>query len=174
MRIANVPTPASSVDLTSAQQLADAPLSDNPEGRLLSTFGDALFSIVGVHSIGYNRVTAPGVVRISMDTFDQAKLADNTLRDTVFGVRLLFADPDGNPYDMSAPGAGWTSRPTNSARLVSAMPDVLSYMNLGNALVFVVESMRVRDTLRMLVEDRPNGLYAIWNVAHRPAVARIG
>jgi hypothetical protein len=145
----------------------NVPKAPGDEGRVLDVYGGALASIVGVRSMGYDRVNAPGELRVSFDSFDFAKLADNTLRDVVLGVRLVFTDAHGTPFDMAREGAAWTSRASNSARLIAAMPGVVSRMDLGDATVYYVEDARVRSELAALVEKRPNGLLAIWNFAHR-------
>lgn len=127
---------------------------NDPAPRFMRVYSSEVFSLLGAIAFGYSS-SSPDEIKVRFTDYDFAKLADGILKDTVLGARLVMADRDGTPYDMTKVAADWVSYPTNAARQVAAMPGVTSYRWFGNRqFLFTTDTTESRVKLQQLVERK--------------------
>lgn len=98
------------------------PAAVEPAKAVYARHRDDLMSLPGAESVSWSK-SRPGEVRLRLANDGFRRLADNVLRDTVDGVRLVLTV---NP-DAPAPVPGgdpWADSPINMARAVSSMPGI--------------------------------------------------
>jgi hypothetical protein len=113
------------------------------------------------------RIEVPDEIRITFVNSGFARLADNVLRDTVEGVRLVTVAASYSPspdYDT------WADNPSEMARAVAALPGVSGWTrelehgikNYG----FELTNKQLAEHLRPLVNDRlgDGGVY-FWSTS---------
>ena len=139
---------------------ATAVRDDGPpvaDGRAaFRTYSRDLWSLPGAQSVSWSKRTPDELhVRFANEGF--RRLADNVLRDTVDGVRLLFTVDPAAP--APAPGADWwADSPAEMARVVRGMPGVVDsnfHSEHGmHSAGFSVYDPAVADRLRPLVSQQ--------------------
>lgn len=135
---------------------------NDPAARFARVYVTDVFALQGAVAVSYGS-KSPDEVKLRFQTYDFAKLASGVLKDTVLGARLVYADADGTPYDMTRPASDWVAYPTNFARNVAAMPNVTAYRWLGNTILFETTSTEARVKLQQLIDRRLDGrVIAYW------------
>ncbi len=135
---------------------------NDPAARFARVYVNEVFALQGALAVSYG-TKSPDEVKLRFQTYDFAKLADGVLKDTVLGARLVYADADGTPFDMTQPASDWVAYPTNFARNVAAMPNVTAYRWLGNTILFDTTSTEARVKLQQLVDRKlDDRITAYW------------
>ena len=136
---------------------------NDPAARFARVYVNEVLALMGALAVSYQSAK-PDQVSLRFQTYDFAKLADSVLRDTVLGAKLIFADSQGTPYDMTQAPADWVSNKSNLARNVAALPGVTAYRWLGPSIVFTPGSIEQRVKLQQLVERNLGGsLATLWS-----------
>lgn len=137
----------------------DVPGMNDPAARFARVYASDILSMFGATGVSYGSRDRT-IVRLRFESLEMAKIADAALKDVVLGASLVYADPKGNPWDMSAPYAGSLS---NVARTVAAMPGVVAYRWYGSGdLLFTADTIERRVKLQQLVERRFGTATAYW------------
>ena len=109
-------------------------------------------------------VDHPDEVRVSFANSGFARLADNVMRDSIDGVRLVFS------ADITAPDPAtdaWADNPGDMARAVAALPGVTRWgREVEHGMTtygFELNEMAIADHLRKLINDRfGDGIVYFW------------
>jgi hypothetical protein len=88
-------------------------------------------------------------------------MADSVLKDTIFGVRLVMT-VNGEAADPNAPIDDWATRGDNLARVVAAMPGVMSQRWNGTTAYFTADTNERRAHLEDIVNGRLGGSWTLW------------
>lgn len=135
---------------------------NSPAARFVRVYLNDVFALQGSTAVSYGSRT-PDEVKLRFLSYDHALLADGVLKDTVLGAKLVYTDRDGQAFDMTRPGSDWIDYPTNYARNVAAMPDVVNFRWNGNTIIFGTTSTEARVRLQQLVDRKLNGeTMAYW------------
>jgi hypothetical protein len=124
---------------------------NDPAPRFMRVYSAEVFSMLGATALSYSSQDR-SQIQLRFSDYDFAKLADSYLKDTVLGARLVMADTQGTPYDMTRAAAGWVSNPSNIARAVAALPGVDGHRWWGrDSFLFTTSSTESRVKLQQLI-----------------------
>ena len=132
-----------------------------PAQVVYNTFSRDLAALQGRTRMGWSR-TEPNEIRITFDSEGFRRLADNVLRDTIDGVKLVLDVRDGG--DTSVPW--WADRSTSMINTVRAMDGVATstaYREHGQYWVtFRTTDKETTARLRQLVNPQLDNYRVSW------------
>ncbi len=140
----------------------------SPASAFVMEHSKDVFSLMGVTSITWG-LKDPTEVRISVHDPVLRVLADNVLRDTVDGARLVFQDSTAAeraalPASSKMLSESWADYPTNMVRAVAGMPGVTQWRWLAGATaIFTTATPDDRRRLAHLVNRQLGGtIEGVW------------
>lgn len=141
-------------------QLTEAVRAGNDVYR---EFSRDFAALPGFRMAGW-RVDHPDEVRVNFVNSGFARLANNVLRDSINGVRLVITS-DSTSQDPAADA--WADNPSDMARAVAALPGVTRWgREVEHGMTtygFELNEMAIADHLRALISDRlGEGIVYFW------------
>lgn len=121
-----------------------------PGQEAFRRYSSDLLRLPGVAKVRYDALH-PGELTLYMRTTEFARLADNVLRDTVAGAKLVFEPLEGA---TPTPG-GWFDDPTEMVRVVGGLRGVHDqrYEFEAGSVAFFTTSSKASQQLRGLVSE---------------------
>lgn len=139
-----------------------ARMEDDPASDLMRRSQRDLMSLQGVASVHWGR-DEPGQLTVNFANGSFQQLADNVLRDTVDGVRMVLTATDPTPPTAAD---WWVGSPSQMANSVRAMPGVVdSATNIEHGLYeYWMTAASTADVARLkaLVNDSFDQWHVVW------------
>jgi len=154
-------TPGGALQPMPAPGATEGSQLNDPAPRFIRVHANDIFAMQGATMINYSSKDT-STVTLRFMTEDFARMARATLRDTVLGAKLLYADMDGAPYAFEGDGPMWTHHPSNMTRNIVAMPGVLKFDYLGDKPFVYTDTQETRVRIQQLVRPKLDDRWEIW------------